>query len=336
MKHLKLISSLLLCFSAFAWSKMDATPKSVPQTLIETYDINGNSFEFYKKLSKALNHDVAYRLYFISGDSRKEIFDWERSDQEFYNEHEYKGIDISFEPDLGDMSPDRKFIKIFIQDYIGTFIPIESDEESDYSIGHSDTYKCYVISTETGEQVYSGDGFECLFEWDFMYSGLLRFNDFDDLNDEGKSIDKYHYKLVDLNSDKSSDIRIKYDDLSTVLSQVEQLYKANDYPQIRTIAKQIVINLVAIQSKDLIALNSLGDYYTKAGADAEAIQILSAVNNQYFLQEMATLNLADIFYKMKNNERAKFYYHKYISDMHHLGKYEQIPKRVFVVFGFRS
>lgn len=315
MNKLKLIFWLFLFFSTFALSD-DSISKSSQPISIYTYHINGNTFQFYQKRSNILHKNINYRLYFISRDDHKQIFDMESSDKELYDEQQDGGINIGFDPDITGLSPDRKFINIELLEY-----GLGKSDDNNSQVEYHETFSCHIISTETGEEVYSGSGQDCDFKWDPVYSGLLLMY--------GESDYDQAFSLL---PDGETNPKINYGNLDILLKQVTALYNNKNYAQIRTIAEKAVINTFNITNKNVTDLNNLGYYYSEAGAYTEAIQILSAINTQYRYRAVAILNLADTFFYMNNIERAKFYYKRYLSTMKYLDKLDKIPTRLLKIF----
>lgn len=308
-------------------NSIDTQKSSIP-TSIERYRINGNTFEVYKKISEVFGFEAGYRIYFVKNNQRydifKDIFDWGFDGEEFFDDDEsdtrqYAGIKMGILIDEEGLSPDRKFLTIISIEYYGT----ETDELKNASNYH-ELYRCNFVSTETGEIVFYGVDMECVFKWDTVYSGQLILEQQIDHERNGQ--------VISLLDKEESPQKIHYSNLSSVIKLVEPLYHAKNYAKIREIAEKTIIDLSAISSKNVTALNNLGYYYSEAGAYVEALQILSAFGKR----AVARLNLADTYRYMKNMDTAKLYYRQYITIMRESGKQDKIPQRVLALFDGQS
>lgn len=312
-------------------NSIDTQKSSIP-TSIERYRINGNTFEVYKKISEVFGFEAGYRIYFVKNNQRydifKDIFDWGFEGEEFFDDDEpgtnkYAGVSMIITIDEEGLSPDRKFLTIISIEYYGS----EMDGALRNASNYHELYKCNFVSTETGEIVFSGVDMECVFKWDTIYSGQLILEQQIDHERNGK--------VISLLDKEESPQKIHYSNLSSVIKRVEPLYHAKNYAKIREIAEKTIIDLSAISSKNVTALNNLGYYYSEAGAYVEALQILSAVTNRSY-RAVAYLNLADTYRYMKNMDTAKFYYRQYITVMRESGKQDKIPQRVLALFDGQS
>lgn len=330
-KQLSLLPLLLWSISVMS-NSIDTQKSSIP-TSIERYRINGNTFEIYKTLSRVFNNEAGYRVYFIKNNQRydifKDIFDWGFDGEEFFDDdgsgtNQYAGVKMSILIDEEGLSPDRKFLTIISIEYYGS----EMDGALRNASNYHELYKCNFVSTETGEIVDYGTSIDCVFKWDTVYSGQLILKDL--VDDDGNTLVR---SLLDK---EESPQKIHYSNLSSVIKQVEPLYHAKNYAKIREIAEKTIIDLSAISSKNVTALNNLGYYYSEAGAYVEALQILSAVTKKFYDRAVACLNLADTYRYMKNMDTAKFYYRQYITIMSESGKQDKIPQRVLALFDGQS
>ncbi len=85
-----------------------------------------------------------------------------------------------------------------------------------------------------------------------------------------------------------------------------------------------------ISKNKLEKLNNLAFYFEKSGNYQEAVDLLESITQQFPNRVVAYLNLADAYWGLDNEEKAKENYRKYVSLMKSQKKdLSRIPKRVY-------
>lgn len=326
----KLIGCVLILYPVFIIAA-DQARQELGSTI--SYSIRNNIYEFTRK---ELDESLFDILYWTSkhNNEREKIL------EKKVENNKYVGMALGFNPEIG-LSPDRKFMMVFTFDYPKTDV---STNDHDKSASLVEIFHCHFISTETGKLVYSDIGKQCEFEWHTDYSGVIKINQYDGNND----IWKYNklFSLLDHNecSDKHDCFEpagqvyktINYMNVKDVIPPIKLLYQAHNYEKIREIAVETIFNLEDISQNNIEDYNQLGYYFSEAGASGEAIQILSAISIYDNSQAAATLNLADTYLRIKDYDRAEYYYIQYVSIMKNLNKLDDIPERIFSIFNVSS
>ena len=118
--------------------------------------------------------------------------------------------------------------------------------------------------------------------------------------------------------------------LKEMLSNISKNYKNNnckkDY-NINLIAENIKI--LSITKENLAFFNDIGYYIQLCGDNYTAVYLLNEVLRKYPNRVVTYLNLADAYWELENDKKAKILYNKYISMMRQKGKENKIPKQVF-------